>query len=103
MKLIKRVGGLVLVSFDKREAMSLRTAAETAGKCENTIRYWCEKYEIGRKLGGRWVVSRVALAMFLDGDGLALAAYLSGDRESDFVVEYFSRFDLKAKPCPASQ
>jgi hypothetical protein len=33
----------------------------------------------------------VALAMLLDGNKEALAAYLAGDRSSPAVAEYFSR------------
>jgi hypothetical protein len=36
-------------------------------------------------------VSKCALAMFLDGDGATLKAYLAGDRNSPTVVEYFER------------
>ena len=35
------------------------------------------------------MVSRVALAMFLDGDIKALRAYHAGDRESELVTLYF--------------
>ena len=72
----------VLVPFDKREAMTLRQAAEHAGKSEGTVRMWCERYGIGRRVaGGPWGVSRVALAMLLDGNAEALAAYHTGDRQ----------------------
>ena len=39
-------------------------------------------------------VSRVALAMFLDGDGRALRAYHAGDRTRDIVAGYFERAGL---------
>ena len=59
----------VLVPFDKREAMTLRQAAELAGKSEGTVRTWCERFNIGRRVaGGPWAVSRVAIAMLLDAD-----------------------------------
>jgi hypothetical protein len=37
------------------------------------------------------MVSKVALAMFLDGNQPALNAYLAGNRESEEVLEYFHR------------
>jgi hypothetical protein len=40
------------------------------------------------------MVSRVALAMFLDDDASALRAYLAGDRESGLVMSYFRRAGL---------
>lgn len=58
-----------------------------------TIRDWCLLHDLGRRIGGQWAVSRVALAMFLDGDQEALAAYLRGDRSSSTVIAYFERRD----------
>ena len=85
----------VLKPYDVREGMSLAQAAERAGKSESTLRAWCVQRGLGRRVGGGvWVVSRVALAMFLDGDVLALAAYQTGDRSSDLVTSYFERFGL---------
>ncbi len=87
----------VLVPFDKREGMTLAQAADKAGKSESTLRNWCVDYAIGRRVGGGvWTVSRVALAMHLDGDRSALAAYLNGDRSGDSVTAYFLRFHLGA-------
>ena len=44
-----------------------------------------------RRIGGQWAVSRVALAMYLDGNLEALRAYLRGDRSSSTIIEYFTR------------
>jgi hypothetical protein len=72
---------MVLIPFDRCEALSLRETVKIAGKSETTIRTWCGQYDLGRRLGnGPWQVSRVALAMFLDGDADALRTYLGGDR-----------------------
>ena len=79
-----------LVPYDFREAISLKEAAAIAGRSVGTIRNWCES-GIGRKVGGQWRVSRVALAMFLDGDQRALAMYLDGERADGIVVRYFER------------
>jgi hypothetical protein len=58
----------ILVPFDAREVITLRVAAERANKSESTMRSWCVEHGIGRRVGdGPWNVSRVALAMFLDG------------------------------------
>jgi hypothetical protein len=46
---------------------------------------------IDRRIGGRWAVSRVALATLLEGDKNALAAYLTGDRSSPRIMHYFCR------------
>jgi hypothetical protein len=82
----------VLIPYDPREGISLAMAAKRAGKSETTIRNWCHQHGLGRRVGGGvWVVSKVALAMFLDGDRRALAAYLAGDRSSSLVKEYFER------------
>jgi hypothetical protein len=85
----------VLTPYDPREGISLATAAKRAGKSETTIRNWCPQHGLGRRVGGGvWVVSQVALAMFLDGDMAALAAYHSGDQSSPIVAQYFERFGL---------
>src|SRR5271170_6359310 len=72
---------MALVPYDRREALTLREAARLAGRCESTVRGWCGMSDLGRRVGnGPWQVSRVALAMFLDGAADALRAYLAGDR-----------------------
>ncbi|MET4512593.1 hypothetical protein ABIB81_001903 [Bradyrhizobium sp. I1.7.5] len=82
----------VLTPYDPREGISLKEAAARAGKSESTLRNWCVQHGLGRRVGGGvWVVSKVALGMFLDGDRRALAAYLAGDRSSSLVKEYFER------------
>lgn len=85
----------VLRPYDRREALSLRKAAEIAGKSESTVRSWCAIHDIGRRVAnGPWQVSAPALQMLLDGDGKALASYLAGDRNSSSVFPYFERCGL---------
>ena len=86
---------MVLIPFDRREAISLREAAKIANRSEGTVRGWCAQFDIGRRVGnGPWQVSRVALAMFLDGDADALREYLSGNRCGQTVAGYFGRFNI---------
>jgi hypothetical protein len=85
----------ILSPFDKRECICLKDAATIADKSESTLRAWCEKHGLGRRIGGgTWSVSRIALAMFLDGDKKALQAYHSGDRTGAIVKAYFGRVGL---------
>ncbi len=85
----------ILRPFDRREAITLRTAAEISGRSESTLRAWCQSDFIGRRVaGGPWQVSRPALLMLLDGDQKALQAYLAGDRESEAVLAYFRRASI---------
>ena len=58
------------------------------------MRAWSALHNLGRMVGGRWAVSRVALEMHLDSDQDALRAYLAGNRESREVLVYFERFGL---------
>jgi hypothetical protein len=82
----------ILSPFNKRECISLKEAADIAGKSESTLRAWCEEHGLGRRIGGgTWSVSKVALAMFLDGDTKALRAYHAGDRTSESAAAYFAR------------
>jgi hypothetical protein len=85
----------VLLPFDIQEAVSISDAARIAGRRPVTVRAWAANYDIGRRVCGRWMVSRVALAMHLDNDRKALKAYLAGDRESQTVTGYFRRFGLE--------
>jgi hypothetical protein len=86
-----------LVPFDHREGLSLKKAAGLAGKSEATVRTWCQRKGIGRRVaGGTWVVSRVALRMLLDGNEPALRAYLDGDRMSEVVASYYRKLGLEA-------
>src|ERR1700686_877532 len=83
---------LTLIPFDKSEGMTLAGGSGVAGKSQGTIRNWCVQHNLGRRVGGgTWVVSKVALAMFLDGDVKALLAYYAGDRSSELVASYFQR------------
>ena len=90
----------VLRPFHRSEALSIAEAAEIAGRSPRCIREWCLLHDIGRRIGGQWAVSRVAFAMFLDGDKLALQAYLAGDRSSPTVTAYFER---RGVPLPRQQ
>jgi len=88
-------GRKILLPFDKCECLSLKEAADIAGRSVSTMRNWCEEYGLGRRIGGSpWSVSKVALAMHLDGDLKALRAYHAGDRTSDLVAQYFERAGL---------
>lgn len=92
METVDKSSFAVLVPFDPREAMTLAQAARRSGKSESTVRNWCLRWGIGRRVaGGIWHVSRPALEMLLDGDDEALAAYHSGDRSSAQVYRYFER------------
>ena len=82
----------VLVPYVRQESISISNAARVAGRSESTIKTWCIDHAIGRKIGGRWEVSKVALAMYLDGNVPALAAYHLGCRTDEVVAAYFRRF-----------
>ncbi len=84
---------IVLTPYDPREGMTLKQAADRAGKSETTVKNWCLNRGIGRRVaGGVWVVSRPALEMLLDDDHAALLAYHSGDRSPTSPVRmYFER------------
>ena len=85
---------LVLVPFAKDECWSIAEASTETGESGQAIRNWCRQYCLGRKIGGQWKVSRIALRMFLEGDAEALAAYHHGNRSSQIVVNYFVREGL---------
>ncbi len=84
----------VLVPFDLRECLTIEQASKLAGRSTETLRKWCERYVIGRRIGGRWAVSFPALLMHLENDRRALALYHSGQRQSPLVSAYFERAAL---------
>ena len=89
------VGSSCLIPFDRHEGLTLGQAAKISGKSVDTVRLWCLNHDIGRRVGGgSWVVSRVALTMFLDDDRSALTIYLAGDRSHETVASYFHRLGL---------
>ncbi|MET3971075.1 hypothetical protein ABID62_007171 [Bradyrhizobium sp. S3.9.1] len=89
----------VLRPYNPREGIGLKEAAARAGKSESTLRNWCVQHGLGRRVGGGvWVVSKVALAMFLDDDRSALTAYLDGDRSGPLVKPYFTRVGITLPP-----
>jgi hypothetical protein len=86
-----------LVPFADEERISVGKAAAIAGKSERTLRNWCIEHGIGRRVaGGVWAVSKVALAMLLDGELGKLAAYRDqGVRGSSApIAEYYRRCGL---------
>ncbi|MDH7797515.1 MULTISPECIES: helix-turn-helix domain-containing protein [unclassified Beijerinckia] len=82
---------IILKPYSKAEAARIAEAAELAGVSIETIRRWTVIYGLGRKVGGTWFISKVALFMFLEDDETALAAYHQGDRTSPVVATYFQR------------
>jgi hypothetical protein len=59
---VTRLTPQVLIPFDIREAISVAQAAALAGRTPMTIRSWVSLHDLGRRVGGRWLVSRIALA-----------------------------------------
>ena len=84
----------ILRPYNRAEAFSVAEAAFVAKKSKRTIREWALLHDLGRRIGGQWVVSKVALAMWLDGATDALTAYLGGDRSSPRVIHYFERLGV---------
>jgi hypothetical protein len=86
-----------LVPYNREECLSLKEAAAAAGKCDRTVRTWCEVYGIGRRVGGgTWVVSKVALKMLLEGDIDALLSYRDHGVRGSYepVAKYYHQLDL---------
>lgn len=81
----------VLIPWNPAEAMTVAEAAAFARRNPRTMREWAAKFDIGRRVAGEWVISRVALLMWLENDTAALSAYLLGEREAEPVAAYFRR------------
>jgi len=91
-----------LIPYAGEESISIGEAATIARKSERTLRNWCVKPGIGRRIGGAWAVSRVALQMVLANDPDTLAAYHDGARARyEPVASYYRRLglgDLLSRP-----
>jgi hypothetical protein len=48
----------------------LEAAKRACIAAPSTIRYWCERYGIGRKVAGRWRIDPVRLDALLRGEGV---------------------------------
>jgi hypothetical protein len=82
----------ILDPYHGLEAITIPAAESLTGIPARTLRRWCVKYRIGRRVGGYkrpWMLSKVALAMMLDRDWNALAAYHRGVRKDEPVAGYF--------------
>ncbi len=84
----------ILDPFDKREGMSVAEYASQRDCSKPTAREEVNTQGLGRKLGGRWQVSRVLAAMYLNGDKEAMTAYWRGERETEVVKPYFERLGI---------
>jgi hypothetical protein len=84
----------ILRPFDLAEVIGTDEAARRAGVSERAMREWCCRHHIGRRIGGRWNVSQVALQMLLNGDAQGLEDYLSGLRATGTVQPYYEQLGL---------
>lgn len=84
----------ILRPYDPAEVIGTTEAAKRAGKSERSMRNWCTEQHLGRKVGGHYSVSQVALAMKLNNDEPALDAYLAGERATPIVADYYYRMGL---------
>lgn len=84
----------ILVPFHHAETITVANARKEYQVPERTLRRWAEQHGVGRKIGGRVILSKPALRMYIEGDEAALGKYLRGDRSSPDVVDYFRRCNL---------
>jgi hypothetical protein len=84
-----------LIPFAVEECLTVGQAATLTGKSQRTIRNWCAQHGIGRRIGGAWAVSKVALQMVLEDDLDVLSAYHDGARaQYEPVASYYRRLGL---------
>jgi len=91
----------VLRPYHAAEALTVRQAAALARRSVRTIRGWAVRFDLGRRIGGSWAVSSVALLMHLENNREALALYHKGDRSSPTIVAYFEHCGVPLRRRPA--
>jgi hypothetical protein len=84
----------VLRPYHAAETLTVRQAAALAKRSARTIRDWVARFDLGRRIGGSWAISSVALLMHLESNREALALYHAGDRSSPIITAYFERCDV---------
>ena len=47
----------ILRPFDRAEVLSIAEAAAIAGRKVRTLRDWCLRHDIGRRIEGQWALS----------------------------------------------
>ncbi len=92
----------ILFPYIPEEAMLLGEAVQRTGWSDATLRDRAVRFGLARKIGGRWIFSRVALELFLNGQTEGLAAYHEGNRTNPEVIEAFARLGLPIEPPPPS-
>lgn len=72
--------------------LSLKQAADIAGKTPETVANYCKRYGIGRQLHSKapWAVDPLGLAIVIAGDRDALWAYQEGARDGPLLKPYLS-------------
>jgi hypothetical protein len=92
------MGKFTLRPYHVSEGLRVRQAAVVAGKSERTIRDWCARHGIGRRVaGGTLIVSKVALLALLDGDDDALVSYRDHGVRGSYpaVAKFYERANLR--------
>ena len=87
----------VLKPFSREEAMDVSLAADQAGISIYTMKAWARR-GLGRVVAGKILVSRVALAAYLDDDVIALAEYQRGYRNTPRVAAIYRRLGIPIIP-----
>jgi hypothetical protein len=79
---------------DPAEVMTIADLARLADISKKQAREWVAPHRLGRKVGGRHKVSRVAAEMYVGGDTGAHDDYIHGDRTSERIVAWRRRLGL---------
>lgn len=54
--------------YEIEDCISVTEAINITGVTRQTLITWCAKYEIGKKIGGRWYIHPDKLALLLKGE-----------------------------------
>ncbi|KAA0122079.1 DNA-binding protein [Methylobacterium sp. P1-11] len=82
---------LVLIPYIPDERMSPEEGAKLLGVSRSTLLRWSHDFGLGRLIGKKLVLSRVAVQLWIEEQHELLARYHAGDRSSEQIRHQFAR------------
>lgn len=90
-----------LIPYIPQERMTGAEASKMLGVSTSTIFRYARDHHLGRLIGGKLALSRVAVQLWAEDNQDLLARYLAGDRSSDQMRDIYRRLGIALPPAVA--